>query len=101
MAREFIVPGQIISGPGALDMAEQALKGLGKKALIVTDQVMIQLGNCAKVEAALRNQGVEYAVYPEILGEPTDTMIENGLKAYREQGCDFLVALGEEAPLIP
>lgn len=99
MAREFIVPGQIISGPGALDMAEQALKGLGKKALIVTDQVMIQLGNCAKVEAALRNQGVEYAVYPEILGEPTDTMIENGLKAYREQGCDFLVALGGGSPI--
>ena len=99
MAREFIVPGQIISGPGALDMAEQALKGLGKKALIVTDQVMIQLGNCAKVEAALRNQGVEYAVYPEILGEPTDTMIENGLKAYWEQGCDFLVALGGGSPI--
>lgn len=33
MAREFIVPGQIISGSGALDMAEGVLKGLGKKAL--------------------------------------------------------------------
>ena len=36
MAREFIVPGEIISGSGALDMAEGALKLLGKKALIVT-----------------------------------------------------------------
>ena len=31
MAREFIVPGQIISGAGALAMAEESLKGLGKK----------------------------------------------------------------------
>lgn len=99
MAREFIVPGQIISGSGALNMAEEALKGLGKKALIVTDKVMIQLGNCAKVEAALKNQGVEYAIYSEIVGEPTDTMIENGLKLYNEEGCDFLVALGGGSPI--
>ena len=99
MAREFIVPGQIISGSGALNMAETVLKGLGKKALIVTDKVMIQLGNCAKVEAALKNQGVAYAIYSEIVGEPTDTMIENGLKLYKEEGCDFLVALGGGSPI--
>ena len=99
MAREFIVPGQIITGSGALNMAEETLKGLGKKALIVTDKVMIQLGNCAKVEAALKNQGVDYAIYSEIVGEPTDVMIENGLKAYKEEGCDFLVALGGGSPI--
>ena len=59
MAREFIVPGRIISGAGALEMAEEALKEMGKKALIVTDRVMVQLGNCAKAETALRNQGIE------------------------------------------
>ena len=83
MAREFIVPGQIITGAGALDRAESALRQLGKKAMIVTDQVMIELGNCAKVEAALKNQGIAYTIYSEITGEPTDTMIENGLKQYR------------------
>ena len=99
MAREFIVPGQIITGSGALTMAEETLKGLGKKALIVTDKVMIQLGNCAKVETALKNQGIDYAIYSEIVGEPTDTIIENGLKVYKENGCDFLVALGGGSPI--
>ena len=99
MAREFIVPGQIITGAGALDMAESALRQLGKKAMIVTDQVMIELGNCAKVEAALKNQGIAYTIYSEITGEPTDTMIENGLKQYREEECDFLVALGGGSPI--
>ena len=99
MAREFIVPGQIITGSGALTMAEETLKGLGKKAHIVTDKVMIQLGNCAKVETALKNQGIDYAIYSEIVGEPTDTMIENGLKVYKENACDFLVALGGGSPI--
>lgn len=80
-------------------MAEAVLKSMGKKALIVTDKVMIELGNCEKVEAALKSQGVEYAIYSEIVGEPTDTMIENGLAAYRQEGCDFLVALGGGSPI--
>lgn len=99
MAREFIVPGQIITGAGALDMAEAALGKFGKKAMIVTDQVMIDLGNCAKVEVALKNQGVDYTIYSEIAGEPTDTMIEKGLQQYRKEGCDFLVALGGGSPI--
>lgn len=99
MAREFIVPGQMITGSGALTMAAAVLGQLGKKAMIVTDKVMIQLGNCGKVEAVLKDQGVAYTVYSEITGEPTDVMIENGLKQYKEEGCDFLVALGGGSPI--
>ena len=99
MAREFIVPGQIITGSGALNMAEETLKGLGKKALIVTDKVMIQLGNCAKVEAALKNQGLDYAIYSEIVGEPTDVMIENGVDLLKNSDCDFIIGIGGGSPL--
>lgn len=99
MARDFIMPGRIISGTGALNLAEASFKTMGRKALIVTDQVMIQLGNLKKVEDALKNQEVSYAVYSAITGEPTDTMIENGLKLYKQEGCDFLMALGGGSPI--
>ena len=99
MAREFIVPGQMISGSGALDMAQNTLGTLGKKAMIVTDKVMIDLGNCAKVENALKSQGVEYTIYSDIAGEPTDVMIEKGLEQYKTEGCDFIVALGGGSPI--
>lgn len=99
MAREFIVPGKIISGSGALEAAESALSSFGKKALIVTDKVMIDLGNCAKVEAALKNEGVDYVIYSDITGEPTDVMIDGGVKVYKENGCDFIVALGGGSPI--
>ena len=99
MAREFIVPGQMITGSGALEMAQNTLGTLGKKAMIVTDKVMIDLGNCAKVENALKSQNVEYTIYSEIAGEPTDTMIAKGLGQYKAEGCDFLVALGGGSPI--
>lgn len=99
MAREFIAPGNIFTGAGALDMAEEKLSQLGSKALIVTDKVMVELGNCEKVETALKNQKIDYIVYSEINGEPTDTMIKNGLSLYQEDGCDFLIALGGGSPI--
>lgn len=94
MAREFLVPGHIITGAGALDAAEKIFPTMGKKALVVTDPVMIKLGNCAKVEAALKQKHVPYAVYSDIVGEQNNIMIENGLRKYREEGCDFLIAIG-------
>lgn len=99
MAREFIVPGQMITGAGALEMARDTLGQLGKKAMIVTDKVMMELGNCTKVEKVLKSQKVEYTIYSEIAGEPTDVMIEKGLTQYKEEGCDFLVALGGGSPI--
>ena len=38
MAREFIMPGRIVTGENALQLAESNLKELGKKALLVTDE---------------------------------------------------------------
>lgn len=99
MAREFIVPGQIVTGAGALKMAGERFVKFGTKALIVTDKVMVQLGNVAHVEETLNERGIAYEIYSEIVGEPTDTMIENGLHMYKEKGCNFLIALGGGSPI--
>lgn len=99
MSSSFIMPKQIISGAGALKQAEGSMAGLGKKALVVTDEVMIRLGNLAHVEEALKSCGVQYAVYSGISGEPTDIMIAEGLDIYKREGCDFLVALGGGSPI--
>lgn len=99
MARDFIMPGEIITGEGALDMAQSKLETFGTKALIVTDQVMIDLGNAAKVEKILSNQSIPYVIYGKIAGEPTDVMIESGLQLYKEENCDFIIGLGGGSPI--
>lgn len=99
MACQFIMPQQVFMGEGALAMSGSALRKLGEKALIVTDQVMVQLGNVKKLTDLLDSIGVKYAVYPEITGEPTDQMIERGAAVYREEGCDFLAAVGGGSPI--
>ncbi len=99
MANEFVMPGQIISGSGALNQAAKLFSQMGTKAMIVTDPMMIQLGNVDKVAAVLNEQGLSYTVFSDILGEPTDTMIEAGKQKYLSEGCDFLIALGGGSPI--
>ncbi len=99
MAKEFIVPGRILTGTGSLDLAVERLGQMGSKALIVTDEMMIKLGNCNKVEEALQKAGISYSIFDNITGEPTDKMVEEGLAVYRKENCDFLVALGGGSPM--
>lgn len=99
MSSQFIMPKKMILGEDALKMSGDVLKTMGRKALIVTDEVMCQLGNLQVVEDTLKAQDLEYVVYSEINGEPTDTMIEKGLEIYKEARCDFLVALGGGSPI--
>lgn len=96
MAFEFIVPKQIISGKGALEKSN--LK-FGKKALIVTDPMMVQLGNVKLVQDRLSKQDIVSVVYDEIVNEPTDVMIEKGALLYKDNNCDFLVAIGGGSPI--
>ena len=99
MSSNFVMPKQIISGAGALNDAKDVFKKAGKTALIVSGKVMEKVGNVAKVTKILDELSIEYAIYTDITGEPTDVMIEGGLKVYKEENCDFLIGLGGGSPL--
>lgn len=99
MADMFLAPERIVSGKGALDLAKDIVGGLGKKALVVTDPVMEQLGNLEKVTDMLSKAGTAYKVYADIDKEPDDGMIMRGAKLYIEEGCDFLIGLGGGSPI--
>ncbi len=99
MGNRFIMPKQVFYGENALKDAAYEICALGKKALIVTDPMMVKLGNIKPVEEMFRANGIEYAVLEDITGEPTDRMIEAGLAVYNNEGCDFLIAVGGGSPI--
>ncbi len=99
MGNQFIMPKQVFYGENALKDASSSLSSLGKKALIVTDPVMVKLGNTRLVTDILDDISVSYTIYDGITGEPTDAMIEKGLEIYIENECDFLIAVGGGSPI--
>ena len=95
----FSVPAKIITGGQALTEASPFLKRMGAHALIVTGRHTVQTPFFAELAAALKENGLQYAVYSDITGEPTIPMIEEGVRAYRREGCDFLIGIGGGSPL--
>lgn len=98
-ASSFVTPRRIVYGEGALVNATGQLAAMGTKALVVTDSVMVKLGNLALVTDALEAAGIAYCVYNEVNSEPVDTMVERGVELFSSEGCDFMVALGGGSPI--
>lgn len=99
MAYAFIAPGRTYLGEGALEAAEKSLAALGKKALVVTGNVVKKGDAFARLTAMLERNGIAWAVFSDIPGEPDDRMVAAGVAAYKEAGCDFIVGIGGGSPL--
>lgn len=99
MSREFLTPKKIITGSGAIENSAEYLAAMGKKPLIVTGRTVAELEAFKTLVNTLSAKGMEYVVFKDIIGEPTDVMINEGLKTYRENGCDFLIGIGGGSPL--
>lgn len=99
MGNQFIMPGKIVYGEHALEQAKPLIADLGKKALIVTDSFMVSSGNINSVTEILNELKIEYSVFAGVNSEPTDIIIDEGIKQYRDEKCDFLIALGGGSPI--
>lgn len=99
MGREFIVPAKIITGENSLELAAKDLCSLGKKVLIVTGSHVSKLDYFKKLTDILSENGVKYAVFSDIPGEPTDITVNEGLAKYKSEGCDCFIAVGGGSPL--
>lgn len=99
MAYQFTLPGRVIIGKNALEASEAAVKNLGKKAFIVTGKVVTKTGMVKILTDYLEKWEIGYEIFNDITGEPTVEMIEAGVKAYQETGCDFIAAIGGGSPL--
>lgn len=99
MAYQFTMPGKVLIGENALALAENSIKTYGRKALIVTGKIVTRIGTAQKITDALNEWGIESYLFNDIPGEPTVEMIEEGVNAYLEQNCDFIIAIGGGSPL--
>lgn len=99
MAYEFSLPGRTIIGDNALEASEKVIKSFGKKAFIVSGKVVTKMGTVKILTDCLTKWGIKFEIFNDITGEPTDTMIESGVEAYKNAQCDFCIAIGGGSPL--
>lgn len=95
----FVIPNHTVVGTNVLGEAAPLLKKMGNKAFIVTGRHVAVSDMMKQLTALLDENGIDCVIFDGITGEPTDTMIENGVEMLKSSGCDFIIGIGGGSPL--
>ena len=96
---KFYIPAVNLMGAGCLQEAAADIQGHGfRKALIVTDKILGQIGVVARLTALLAEHGIESVIFDETKPNPTMTNVESGLAMIKAHGCDCVISLGGGSP---
>ena len=95
----FVIPNHTVVGTNVLVEAAPLLKKMGNKAFIVTGRHVAVSDMMKQLTALLDENGIGCVIFDGITGEPTDTMIENGVEMLKSSGCDFIIGIGGGSPL--
>ena len=99
MSYGFFMPNISLMGEGALEDASNEIKKLGlKKALIVTDKVLVEVKLVDVLLKVLDNVGVAYEVFDSTRPNPTKKNVNDGIKMFKDTGCDFVISFGGGSP---
>ncbi|WP_318459455.1 L-threonine dehydrogenase [Photobacterium leiognathi] len=99
MSSAFYIPTVNFMGAGCLTQAADAIKSHGfKKALIVTDKVLNQIGVVTQVAVLLTERDIDSVVYDGTQPNPTIKNVDEGLALLKENQCDFVISLGGGSP---
>lgn len=82
-------------GFGAIENIVPEVKSHGfKKAMIASDPGLVKFGVTKLVTDLLDQAGLAYEVYSEIKPNPTIQNVQDGVKAFKRMGADYIIAIG-------
>ena len=82
-------------GWGARESLTKEIKDRGfKKALLVTDETIMNVGITGKVSDLLDKEQLEYIIFNEVKPNPTIAQVKRGLKICKKYHCDYILAVG-------
>ncbi len=94
----FNVPKNIYFKYGCLPLAIKDLRG-SKRAMIVTDKALLDLGLVDKVTDALKTINLDYEIFYDVKPDPDLRTVKAGLKVMNGYKPDVIIALGGGSPM--
>lgn len=96
----FRVPEKVYFKYGSLSVALKELKDMNKKkAFIVTDKVLYDLGYVDKVTSILEEIGVDFKIFYDVEPDPTIAIAKKGAEEMAIFKPDTIIALGGGSPM--
>ena len=94
----FRVPPKIYFKQGATGFALKELIG-HKKAFIITDKSLFNLGYTDKITSVLDEMGIAYQIFSDVKPDPDTDTIADALKLVKSMEPDVIIALGGGSPM--
>ncbi len=95
MANRMILNETSYFGWGARDvLVEEIKKRNFKRALVVTDETLLNVGVTNKVLSLLDEYQILYEVFSDIKPNPTISNVKKGLRVAKKYHCDYIIAVG-------
>lgn len=92
---KFYMPTQSLMGSGCLQELKPEITSLGfTKALIVTDSNLVEVGLTTHITQLLEEINVDYYLYDKVKPNPTVSNVEEGIKKFKTNKCDFVISFG-------
>ena len=100
MANRIVLNETSYHGKGAIqEIAGEVTRRGFRKAFVCSGPTLYKHGVTKKVTDVLEKAGCPYEVYTNIKENPTIENVQDGVKAYKASGADFIVALGGGSPM--
>lgn len=80
------------------ELVTEARRRNFKKALIVTDKVLTEVGVVRKVTELMDEAGLSYEIFDDVMPNPTIECALGGIEAFKAAQADYLVAIGGGSP---
>ena len=100
MNAQFNGPSTILVAAGASQqLAAQAARLGGQRALLVTDATMVASGLAQRCVDQLAAANIPATVFSGVKPDPTDENVRDGLALLRKTNCDLVIGLGGGSPM--
>lgn len=100
MANRIVLNETSYHGEGAIqEIAGEVTRRGFRKAFVCSGPTLYKHGVTKKVTDVLEQAECLYEVYTNIKENPTIENVQDGVKAYKASGADFIVALGGGSPM--
>ncbi|MDY4592046.1 MAG: lactaldehyde reductase [Eubacteriales bacterium] len=95
MANRIVLNEQSYHGAGSRAELASIVKSKGfTKAFVCSDKATFNVGVTSKVTEVLDQAGLAYTVHTDIVPNPPIENVLDGVKAFKESGADYLLAVG-------
>ncbi len=92
----FYIPTVTLMGIGSHKEIGKQIQVLGgKKPFLCTDKGIVSAGIADQiVQLIKKDTGLDVVVFDETVPNPTDKNVHDGLKVFKDKGCDLIISLG-------